>query len=110
MSDKRIAFAYIPTPSLTEARAIATVLIEKKLASCCNIIGPMESMFVWQGKFEHQETEVLMLVKTDERLKEAVTEEVLQQHSYDTPSIIFFDGEAMHPGYFEWHRSSLIPE
>lgn len=107
MSENRLAFAYITAPDKEEARSLGTHLIEKRLAACVNIFDSMESIYRWEGKIETS-SEVLLIVKTDERLKEALTEEVMQQHSYDCPCILFFDAEAGNMGYVNWMRSNLL--
>ncbi len=104
--DAVVFFAYITTPNIEEARQLGRHLVEKKLAACVNIFSSMESIYPWEGQIEHS-PEVLLIAKTDMALKEALTQEVLQQHSYDCPCILFLRAEAGNPGYLEWLRGNL---
>lgn len=103
----KVSFAYITAPHIDEARAIGRILIEKKLAACVNIFPGVESIYPWQGKIE-QGPEVILIAKTEDRLREAVTEEVLQQHTYDCPCILFLDAFPGNPAYIDWLQKNLI--
>ncbi len=50
-------------PNIECARQIGTLLIEKQLAACVNLIPAVESIYLWQGKMESA-TEVLAFFKT----------------------------------------------
>ena len=51
--------AYIQVVTTTEtkadAQAIARALVEKRLAGCVQIIGPITSTYWWQGEIETAE-------------------------------------------------------
>ena len=47
-------------PDLPQARQIGTLLVEKQLAACVNLIPAVESIFRWEGKVT-TESEVLAL-------------------------------------------------
>ena len=51
------------TDKREEAEQIASLLEEKHLAACIQIIGPMTSVYRWQGKIENT-TEWLCQIKT----------------------------------------------
>ncbi|MCS7274858.1 MAG: divalent-cation tolerance protein CutA, partial [Candidatus Bipolaricaulota bacterium] len=40
------------TASQDEAERIARALLEKRLAACVQIVGPITSFYWWQGKIE----------------------------------------------------------
>jgi periplasmic divalent cation tolerance protein len=105
-SENTVLFAYITTPHIEEARTLGRHLVDKQLAGCVNIIPAVESIYPWEGKIE-QGPEVLLIAKTVPSLKEALTEEVLHQHSYDCPCILFFEADAGNLGYIEWLRENL---
>ena len=50
-------------PDADSARQIGTVLVEKQLAACVNLIPAVESIYRWQGKVETA-AEVLAIFKT----------------------------------------------
>ena len=75
------------TETKEQAMAIARHLVEKKLAACVQIYGPMESIYRWKGEIE-MAREFLCLVKTREDLFPQVEAAIKKLHSYETPEII----------------------
>ena len=49
------------------AETLARDLVERRLAACVQIGGPLNSVYRWQGEI-HREPEILLLVKTAARL------------------------------------------
>src|SRR5436190_583304 len=52
----------ITAASLDEASRIGRRLVESRLAACANVVGPIRSIFRWEGAIENQR-EHLLLVK-----------------------------------------------
>ena len=48
MNNLRLVLVTFPTPEA--ARQIGTVLVEKQLAACVNLISAVESIYRWQGQ------------------------------------------------------------
>ena len=61
-----LATAGVVDPDRETARAIAGALLDERLVACANIIGPIESHFVWQGEMQTSE-EYGVLFKLDAR-------------------------------------------
>jgi periplasmic divalent cation tolerance protein len=80
----------ITCPNKKEAEAIARHLLEEKLIACANIVQGIESLYWWKGKIEEAK-EALLVVKTGEKLKEKIIEEVEKAHSYELPVIEFVE-------------------
>ncbi len=78
---------YITGPNEDEAVRIARTLVEERLAGCINIVRGIRSIYSWQGKIE-DESEVLMIVKTQRHLFEGLKTRVKELHSYTVPEII----------------------
>ena len=83
------AFLQISTAagSRAEAERIATELVDRRLAACVQIVGPVRSVYRWQGKVEHAE-EWLCLAKTSAERYAAVEAAIRELHSYECPEII----------------------
>ena len=79
----------ITAASQDEARSLARLLVEERLAACVQILPAMQSLYVWQGSTE-QSDEILLLVKTTLDVFSHLEETVKARHSYDTPEIIAF--------------------
>jgi periplasmic divalent cation tolerance protein len=78
---------FITASSLQEAEKLATVLVEKRLAACGNIISDIRSVFWWQDTLE-VEQEVLLMLKSRSELFSEIVAAVKKIHSYDVPEII----------------------
>jgi len=88
-------------PSQAEARKLACVLVEKKLAACVNITPKIESIYRWQGKVESAE-EWLLVIKTTKARTKAVERAIKELHSYDLPECIVIPIEGGSREYLQW--------
>jgi periplasmic divalent cation tolerance protein len=84
-----------------EAGRIASLLLERRLAACVQVIGPIASRYRWQGEIE-QEREWQCLAKTTRAAYEAVEAAIREIHSYDEPEIIATPIVAGSAGYLAW--------
>lgn len=92
----------ITVPSRQAGMAIAGKLVEQRLAACVNMLGPIQSVFHWQGQIE-QEEELLLLVKTRRELFASQLVPAVQAlHPYETPEIIALPIEMGEAGYLNW--------
>jgi periplasmic divalent cation tolerance protein len=98
--------AITTTPSKIEAEKIAKTLLEERLIACANIIGPVQSLFWWQGKIDEAQ-EHLILMKTRKDLFSKLSEKVKALHSYQVPEIIAMPIVEGFKPYLEWLESSL---
>jgi periplasmic divalent cation tolerance protein len=78
---------YITAPNEDEAARIAKAIVEERLAGCVNIIKGIRSIYSWQGKVV-DDSEVLMIAKTQRHLFEPLKMRVKELHSYTVPEII----------------------
>jgi periplasmic divalent cation tolerance protein len=104
MSDKKIVLT--TAGSREEAEKIAHALVERRLAACVNIVGPIQSVYRWQGKVESA-PEHLLLVKTMAVQFDAVAKAIGELHSYDLPECIQLPIEGGSAEYLEWIEQSL---
>ena len=91
----------VTAPSLADARKIARVLVEKKLAACVNIVPRIESIYRWQGKIETAQ-EWLLIVKTSQKRAKAVERAIKELHSYDLPECISIAVDGGSKEYLKW--------
>lgn len=75
------------TKTLKEARTIVKGLLGKKWMACANILGPIESHFVWKGK-SCKENEYLVLIKTVHHQFSKIRDFIVEHHSYESPEVI----------------------
>ena len=104
MTDKKIILS--TTGSREEAQKIARALVDRKLAACVNIVGPIESTYRWQGTVESSE-EFLLVIKTTAAACERVRELIHKLHSYQLPECVQLSIEDGLPQYLEWIGESV---
>jgi len=97
---------FMTASSRSEAQRIAQDLLEKRLAACANIYGPVQSHFWWQGKIDKQQ-EFLVLLKSDQKLFAKLSKTIKELHSYDMPEILAVPIIAGFQPYLEWLGSTL---
>lgn len=78
---------YITAPDEEMGAKLARTLVEERLAGCVNIIKPVRSIYRWQENIE-DDTEVLMIVKTQKKLFASLNSRVKELHSYTVPEVI----------------------
>jgi periplasmic divalent cation tolerance protein len=84
-----------------EAGRIASLLVERRLAACVQVAGPIVSRYRWQGEVE-EEREWQCLAKTTRAAYEKVEAAIRETHSYEEPEIVATPIVAGSPGYLAW--------
>ena len=97
----KAAWLYMTAETRDEAQAIGRALVEERLVACANILGPMDSIYWWDGAVK-SETEVAFIVKTRATLVDQVVARVTEMHSYDCPCIVALPIEGGNPDYLAW--------
>ena len=84
---------------MNEAKTIAHALLKEKLVACVNM-HQITSIYKWNGKVE-EEGEVELSIKTTAEMLEDVKKIILSMHSYELPSLIWWQADA-EDKYAEW--------
>jgi len=92
-------------PSLGEADAVATALIEERLAACVNRLPGIKSLYRWEGRVTHDD-EILLLIKTSADLFDRLEKTIKTLHPYETPEIIAVPIVAGSAEYLRWIEES----
>src|SRR5262249_35102299 len=92
---------YITAPNQDVALRIARTLVEERLAACVNILGPVTSVYRWEGKIE-QEGEIALIAKTSTERLDELTARVKAVHPYQVPCIVAWPIEAGYGPYLDW--------
>ncbi len=98
-SDNLLVLCTCPDGNI--AQSLAKTLVERKLAACVSIVNAIQSVYCWQGKI-HQDTEVLLLIKTTTNGWAALEQALLELHPYDVPEIIAMPIVAGSKDYLSW--------
>lgn len=89
------------TDSEQEARSLAAGAIEARLGACAQIVGPITSVFRWDGAVQ-TEQEWRVEIKTAADRVPALTEHLQAAHSYDVPEIIATPIGGGSAAYLSW--------
>lgn len=89
------------TDSENAARALAAGVIEAKLGACAQIVGPITSVYRWEGDVRtDQEWRVEIKTATDQVA--ALIEHIKANHSYDVPEIVVTPITGGSTEYLSW--------
>ena len=101
---------YIQVSTTTAKRAdadrIAKAIVEKRLAACAQVLGPITSTYWWKGRIEVAR-EWLCLIKTEARRFRQVEKAIKELHPYETPEIVAVPIVRGSKDYLGWIGSSL---
>jgi periplasmic divalent cation tolerance protein len=107
MTDKRIVFS--TAESQQQAKEIARELVERRVAACVNVTGPITSTYWWQGKVEISD-EWLLIIKTTADQFASVSRWIKELHSYELPECVSLEIAEGSAEYLRWIDESLAAE
>ena len=105
MTTEEFVVVLVTAPSAEGATRIGRALVEERLAACANVVGPMTSIYRWQGTVE-EASEHLMLVKARATDFDRIAARVRELHAYDVPEIIALPIRGGSPAYLAWLAES----
>ena len=91
------------TDSAEAADELAHGIVDARLGACAQIVGPIRSVYRWEGSVQVEQEWQCLVKTTAERLDE-LTAYIKAHHSYDVPEIIatpIIGGSAQ---YLSWVR------
>ena len=89
-----------------EAERIGRIAVEERLAACINILGPVRSIYRWQGKVESAD-EVAAVFKTSNARADALITRIAGLHSYEVPCIATWPIDKILDSYAECVEDSV---
>ncbi|MCX8035730.1 MAG: divalent-cation tolerance protein CutA [Candidatus Sumerlaeia bacterium] len=96
---------YMQVTTTTETREqagqIARGVVERRLAACAQIIGPITSTYWWKGRVETSD-EWMVVMKTRAALLPQLQEAIRSLHTYEVPEIVAVPIAAGNPAYLQW--------
>ena len=90
-----------------EAERIGRAMVEERLAACINILGPVRSIYRWQGAVETAD-EVAAIFKTSHAQADALITRIAALHSYEVPCIATWPIDKILGSYAEWVEDSTL--
>lgn len=92
--------------SKKEAKKIAKILIDKKLAACVQV-SKIESFYTWENRF-CEDKEYLLGIKTKKENYKKIQRKIKENHSYDVPEIIGLDITKISQDYKKFIKENTI--
>ena len=89
------------TDSHKTMKLIANTLLNKKLAACVNMIPRMRSKYIVDGRIT-ESREVILLIKTTEKLENKVYKTIKDLHNYEIPEISTIQTSKVDKNYENW--------
>lgn len=96
------------TDSEATARTLATMVVEARLGACAQIVGPITSVYRWDGAVQTDQEWRVDIKTTADRVP-ALTDHIKANHSYDVPEIIATPITGGNPDYLTWVTTETRP-
>jgi periplasmic divalent cation tolerance protein len=96
-----VAIAVLVTVPQKKAKALAKIILQKKVCACVNILRGVESLFWWEGKIDSAK-ESLLIIKTKSRLFPKLEKVIKSHHPYQVPEIIALTIDKVNKEYLNW--------
>ena len=109
MTPEEFVVVLVTAGSSEEAARIGQTLVAERLAACANVVGPIRSIYRWQGAVEDA-AEHLLLLKARARDLTVLGERVRALHSYEVPEVVALPIRAGSTAYLAWLAESTARE
>ena len=107
MPDARVVLTTVGI--FERAERLAKELVERRLAACVNIVGPIRSVYRWQGVVEDQQ-EYLLIIKTSGERAADLEAAFAELHPYELPEHVELSVNGGGARYLEWLASQVVRE
>ncbi len=105
-SARDIAAVLVTVATAQEGERIAEALVTERVAACVNVLGPLRSVYRWEGAMQRDE-EYLLLIKTRREALARLADRIGELHSYEVPEMIVLPVCAGSEAYLNWLRASV---
>ncbi len=95
-------------PDRAAANALATALIERRVAACVSVLSECTSVYRWEGRIETA-SEIPLLVKTTTAAYPGLELVIRELHPYELPEIIAVPICCGLPRYLDWVVAETQP-
>ena len=97
---------FTTTEKKEDAEKIAKALVEKRLAGCIQVVGPIISTYWWKDNVETAE-EWLCIIKSKKDIFNELEKSIKEIHPYEVPELIAMPVVAGSDDYLQWLSKEL---
>jgi periplasmic divalent cation tolerance protein len=97
---------YVTASTREEALLIARTVVGERLAACANILGAIESVYWWEGALQFG-NETGIVLKTTELLQKALSDRIVELHSYECPCVVCLPIAGGNGPFLRWIQSEV---
>ncbi|HEY6210103.1 MAG TPA: divalent-cation tolerance protein CutA [Gemmatimonadales bacterium] len=90
-----------------DARRLVTALVRERVVACGTILSGARSIYRWEGELS-EETEVVVLLKTDVSKWDALRAAVRALHPYQVPELLALPVDRGLDLYLSWLSSEVV--
>jgi periplasmic divalent cation tolerance protein len=94
-----VVLVTVPSPEV--GAQLGRVLVSEGIVACVNVVGPIRSIYAWDGQVM-EDDEHLLLIKTRRERFGELEGRVRALHSYAVPEILALDVVAGSAPYVDW--------
>ena len=105
MSDQ-VILALTSCPDEASAQAVATALVQERLAACVNRVGGLRSTYIWDTRLQDQ-AEILLIIKTTAARLDELQARLKSLHPYELPELLAIAVTGGNERYLDWVRMGV---
>jgi periplasmic divalent cation tolerance protein len=95
---------FITIDSEDNAKKLQQALVEQRAAACVQVLGPISSVYWWEGKIEDTK-EWICLAKTEAQQYSRLESLVRENHPYGVPEILAMPVLTGNREYLDWLKA-----
>ena len=99
---------FTTTEKKDDAEVISREIVEKRLAACAQVVGPIMSTYWWKEEIERTE-EWLCIMKSRRDLYNELENAVKSIHPYEVPEIVALPIVSGSQSYLKWLDQEVKP-
>lgn len=107
MAETTLLIGWTTVSNMNEAKTLAEGAIERNLAACVQIDGPINSTYHWEGQAHTSQEFRLTFKFLDQRARE-LEDWLLDAHPYEIPQWVAVGAERVAYDYLEWAKATAV--
>jgi len=101
-----VVVVLVTCATMDDATRIARAVVEGRKAACVNILPQIRSIYRWEEEI-HDESELLLIIKTTGEMFEALSTTIREVHPYSVPEIVALPVTDGYDGYLRWVQENV---